>query len=155
MLFRSKVLRQARGLALEPFLSELFEAFDLQPRGAFKITGEQIDGAFQLGSERFILEAKWEKDAVDERPISGFERKIDRRLDNTLGLFISLNGFSDDGVKAVQRSRPNLILMDGRDLASVIEGCIDLRELIERKLRFAAETGDIYLPVHVILNEKK
>lgn len=39
------------GVALEPFLRELFDTFDLDPKASFKISGEQIDGGFTLDSE--------------------------------------------------------------------------------------------------------
>jgi hypothetical protein len=133
-----------RGRKLEPFLFDLFDAFDLQPRGAFSLTGEQIDGAFEMNGSRFLMEAKWEKTPIGAREIRYFKEQVESKLETTLGVFISVNGFTDEGVQAVQRSRPNLILLDGEDLSAVLEGLIDLRELINRKLRHAAETGNIY-----------
>jgi hypothetical protein len=135
---------QERGRRLEPFLFDLFNAFDLQPRGAFSLRGEQIDGAFEMGGNRFLMEAKWEKTPIGAREIRSFKEQVEGKLETTLGLFISVNGFTDEGVDAVQRSRPNLILLDGEDLSAVLEGMIDLRELLKRKLRHAAETGSIY-----------
>ena len=51
-----------RGFALEKLLGDVFEVFDLDPRGSFRVVGEQIDGGLTFGSEYFLLEAKWEKD---------------------------------------------------------------------------------------------
>lgn len=34
--------------------------------------------------------------------------------------------------------------MDGEDLSTVLEGLIDLRELLSRKLRHAAHTGEVF-----------
>lgn len=50
---------QERGLRFEGFLSDLFAAFNLAPRGAFRLVGEQIDGSFRLHTETYLLEAKW------------------------------------------------------------------------------------------------
>jgi len=133
-----------RGRKFEPFLFDLFNAFDLQPRGAFSLIGEQIDGAFEMDGSRFLMEAKWEKSPIGAREIRNFKEQVESKLDNTLGLFISINGFTKEGVQAVQRSRPNLILLDGEDLSAALEGLIDLRELLNRKLRHAAQTGNIY-----------
>jgi hypothetical protein len=44
-----------------------------------------------------------------------------------------------------------IILMDGSDLMAVLEGRIDLLELLLRKRRHAAETGNAFLPIHQIL----
>jgi hypothetical protein len=44
-----------------------------------------------------------------------------------------------------------MLLMDGSDLMAVLEGRIDLIELLYRKKRFAAQTGNIYLRIHEIM----
>jgi hypothetical protein len=41
---------QERGLRFEGFLTDVFAAFDLAPRGSFRVVGEQIDGSFRLHS---------------------------------------------------------------------------------------------------------
>jgi hypothetical protein len=41
------------GLALERFLTELFELFALKPRRPFRVIGEQIDGSFELDHDSF------------------------------------------------------------------------------------------------------
>ena len=50
---------QARGYALEKLLNDLFLLYDLAPKSSFKITGEQIDGAFTFNNDEYLLEAKW------------------------------------------------------------------------------------------------
>ena len=54
----SSAVPQQRGYALERILRKLFDLFDLDPRASFKITGEQIDGAFTFERTDFLLEAK-------------------------------------------------------------------------------------------------
>lgn len=77
--------------------------------------------------------------------------KLSRKLDNTLGLFLSINGFSEDGVKAHSSGRRLMLLMDGSDLMAVLEGRIDLVQLLLRKRREASQSGNIYLRIHEIL----
>lgn len=148
---QSLVNANERGRRFEPFLYNLLNYFDLQPRHSFSVIGEQIDGAFEMDGLQFILEAKWEKRPIGAREVRAFKEQIESKLDNTLGLFISFHGFTKEGISAVQRTRPNLILMDGSDLAQVLEGFIDLRELLKRKLRHAAQTGNIYISCREIL----
>jgi len=50
---------QARGYAFEGFLKGLFDAFGLAAQDPFRLKGEQIDGSFQLGTDIYLLEAKW------------------------------------------------------------------------------------------------
>lgn len=68
-----------------------------------------------------------------------------------LGLCLSVNGFSEDGVKAHSSGRRLMILMDGSDLMAILEGRIDLIQLLLRKRREASQTGNIYLRIHEIL----
>lgn len=140
-----------RGFQLEKIIRHLFEIFDLDPKASFRITGEQIDGAFTFDSTDYLFEAKWEQRQTSAHDLDGLAGKLSRKLDNTLGLFLSVNGFSEDGVKAHSSGRRTMILMDGSDLMAVLEGRIDLVQLLLRKRRHAAQTGNIYLRLHEIL----
>jgi len=66
-----------------------------------------------------------------------------RKLENTLGLFLSINGFRDSAVEVHSQNRPVLLLMDGSDLAAVLQDRISLPELLMRKRQHAARTGAI------------
>lgn len=80
---------QARGYALEKLLNDLFLLYDLAPKSSFKITGEQIDGAFTFNNDEYLLEAKWRNELTAIDDLDAFSGKLQRKLDNTLGLFIS------------------------------------------------------------------
>lgn len=142
---------QQRGFILEKVLKGLFELFDLDPKASFKIVGEQIDGAFSFEGTDYLLEAKWQQEPVAANDLDSLAGKLSRKLENTLGLFLSINGFSEDAVKAHSSGRRLVLLMDGSDLMAVLEGRIDLVQLLYRKRRKAAETGNIYLRIHEIL----
>jgi len=142
---------QKRGFRLERIIRELFELFDLDPKASFRITGEQIDGAFTQEGTDFLFEAKWQQELVGASGLDSLAGKLRRKLENTLGLFLSINGFSEDGVKAHTSGRRLIILMDGSDLMAVLEGRIDLFQLLSRKRRHASRTGNIYLKIHEIL----
>jgi len=107
---------QRRGFKLEKVLKELFLLFDLDPKASFRIVGEQIDGAFTFDNTDYLFEAKWQQEPVGIKDLDGFSGKLSRKLDNTLGLFLSINNFSEDAVKAHSSGRRLMILMDGSDL---------------------------------------
>lgn len=145
---------QKRGYQLEKLLKDLFNLFDLDSKASFKIVGEQIDGMFTFENIDFLLEAKWHKDPIDISSLDAFSGKLSRRLENTLGLFISINGFSPDAIQAHSTGRRLMILMDGSDLMAVLEARIDLIQLLARKRRYASQTGNIYLGIHEIMKGK-
>ncbi len=62
-----------------------------------------------------------------------FAKKVDRKSENTLGLFVATSGFNDAAIKAHSKPRSQLILMDGADLSAVLDDRTDLRELLRRK----------------------
>ncbi len=143
---------QQRGFDLEKVMYDLFELFDLDPKASFRNVGEQIDGAFALEGTDYLFEAKWQAELIAAKDLDGFAAKVDRKLDNTLGVFLAINGFSEDGVKVYASRRANILLMDGADLMAVLEERIDFVSLVLRKKRHAAQTGDIYLRIHQILS---
>jgi hypothetical protein len=143
---------QGRGFELEKVMYDLFELFDLDPKASFKNTGEQIDGAFALDGTDYLFEAKWQQELVNAAGLDAFGSKVRRKLENTLGIFLSINGFSADGIAAHSSGGAVIILMDGSDLMAVFEERIDFVSLLLRKKRHAAQTGNIYLPFHQIAN---
>lgn len=142
---------QGRGYKLEKILHSLFSLFDLDPKASFKVTGEQIDGAFTFDSTDYLLEAKWQQAPVVASDLDSLAGKLSRRLDNTLGLYLSINGYSDDGVRVHSSGRRLMLLFDGSDLMAVLEGRLDLVQLLLQKRRAAAQTGNIYVRIHEIL----
>lgn len=143
---------QGRGYGLEQILYDLFNLFELSPRGPFRRIGEQIDGAFIHEGDHFLLEAKWQKAPVDLADLRDLDGAVGSSLDNTLGLFLSLNGFSEQALQAyAQGNRPKIICMDGMDLMAIFEAWIDLSDLIQRKRDIAVHKRIIFASVSRIL----
>lgn len=143
---------QQRGYSLEKFLNELFALFDIDAKGSFRITGEQIDGAFTHEGTEYLFEAKWQQQRSAVADLDGFAGKIGRKLDNTLGLFLSMNGFEYSAIETHSRQRPVMILMTGADLSAIIEDRIALPDLITRKRQHASQTGDVLIEAYAILS---
>lgn len=133
---------QRRGYELEKLLYDLFTLFDLDPKASFRVVGEQIDGAFSLEGTDYNLEAKWQKNPVALDALDGFDGKIRRRLKTALGLFLSIEGFSEQALTRLNGQTLSFILMDGSDLVAVLEGRIDLTSLLIAKRQHASQTGN-------------
>lgn len=142
---------QERGFAFEKFLNDLFEFYELDPRRSFKIVGEQIDGAFTFEHMDYIVEAKWQDPLINAGDLYKFSGKISGKFKATLGLFLSFNGFSSESLKVDAPGVKAMILMDGEDIMYILNGKIDLPDLLYRKRRNAAETGNIYLKAKDII----
>ena len=142
----SSLSAQTRGFAFEGFLKGLFDAFGLAAQEPFRLRGEQIDGSFQLGSDTYILEAKWQGQPIGVADLHTFHGKIEQKAAWTRGLFVSISGFSEDGLVAFGRGK-RVICMEGLDLYEMLDREIPLNQVLERKVRRAAETGMPFLRV--------
>jgi hypothetical protein len=142
---------QQRGRDLEDLIRDVFILFDLDPRASFVLKGEQIDGSFTLGESHFLLEAKWTNDTTERKELDAFRAKIETKIENTLGLFVSINGFQPTAVELHSRRGANMLLMTGADLYLVLDGRIDLTDLLKRKYRHASQTGEILFEAHQML----
>ena len=142
----SSLAPQARGYAYEAFLKDLFDAFGLAAQEPFRLRGEQIDGSFQLGSEIYLLEAKWQAHPIGVAELHTFHGKIEQKAAWTRGLFVSNSGFTDDGLVAFGRGK-RVICMDGLDLYEMLDRELPLTQVLECKVRRAAETGSPFVRV--------
>lgn len=134
----------ARGYAFEGFLKDLFDSSRLQARAPFRLVGEQIDGSFQLGNETYLVEAKWVRDPIGANELHGFHGKVDQKAAWARGLFISYGGFTSVGLQAFGRGR-KVICMSGEDIYKALGRRIPIADVIERKVRAAAETGAAFV----------
>jgi hypothetical protein len=139
---------QPRGFAFEAFLTELFAAYDLAPRGSFRLVGEQIDGSFRLNAATYLVEAKWHDPKIGLAELLTFSGKVEGKAAWSRGLFVSISGFTEDGLQAFSRGRrTNLICMDGLDLYEVLNNNYPLPKVLDAKDRRAAETNAAYVPL--------
>ena len=137
---------QARGYAFEQFLTKLFDAHRLAPRGAFRLTGEQIDGSFVLDNETYLLEAKWQGPPVGVAYLHTFSGKVERKASWARGLFVSESGFSPKGLEAFRGRPTQIVCMNGLDLHETVINGAPLGKVIKAKVRRAAETGRAHVP---------
>jgi len=99
-----------------------------------------------------LVEAKWHESTIGSRELYSFYSQIEAKTKWARGLFISLNGFSKDGLEAFAKGRStNMIGMDGQDLYFILQGEISLPEVIRLKTRKAAEEGTFFIPVFDII----
>lgn len=141
---------QARGYEFERFLRELFEINELAPRASFRLVGEQLDGSFELRNETYLLEAKWQNSPVGAAELHTFEGKLSQKASWSRGLFVSISGFSQDGLVAFGRGK-RVVCMDGFDLSEILRLRISFEDAVAAKVRRAAESGRPYVPIRELI----
>lgn len=136
---------QKRGYEFEKFLYNFFQKSQLEPRGSFKITGEQIDGSFSFLNEIYLLEAKWTKNPINKNDIVIFNEKVNSKSGFTRGLFISYSGYTSEAIKTFSIGRNvNIVLMTVEELVVMLQREIDFTVFFKKKIRVLAEEGVFY-----------
>lgn len=152
LLQLSDLQPHARGYAFEVFLKNLFDAFSLAAREPFRLRGEQIDGSFHFDGATYLLEAKWYGQPIGVAELHTFHGKIEQKAAWTRGLFVSNSGFTVEGLNAFGRGK-KVICMDGLDLFDMLDREIPLPDVLERKVRRAAETGAPFIRVRDLFHQ--
>lgn len=139
-----------RGYLLQDLLNRTFDLHSIPVARAFLRNqgGEQIDGAFEMEGWHYLVECRWRAKLADIRELDGLYGQISRSGKQTMGLFLSINGWSENVVPLMkQNPNKNIILMEGFDLRTVLaQGC-GLRDLLKAKIRALNLEAEPYLPV--------
>lgn len=135
-----------RGFAFEKYLKRLFDANGLDGKASFRLIGEQIDGSFELNGETYLLEAKWTSKPIGSADLRAFNAKVEDKAAWSRGIFISDCGFTEDGLTAFGKGK-SIICMDGFDMSEMLLNNKAFSEVISKKVRRAAETGNPFVRV--------
>ena len=139
---------QDRGRAFERIINHLLTKEGLEPRGSLRPSGEEIDGSFVLNHRAYLLEAKWRKDPIPASDLYAFKGKVDGKLIGTVGVFISMSGYSEEAIDALKFGKDiNLILLGPSDFRLIWNEDVSFSHAMKLKLRYAAEEGQPYLPL--------
>jgi len=143
---------QSRGYDLENLLKELFGAWEINYRPPYRTATEQIDGSFRFEGFDYIVEARWRKTQPTYGDLAAFKGKVDGKLSSTRGLFVSMPGFRDETIdRLAVGATSNVLLMDGQDLAMILEQRFELPDALSTKIKKASQEGVIYFPLVKVL----
>jgi hypothetical protein len=146
--------RNKAGFQFESFINRLFGLFDLKPSRPFKITGEQIDGSFELDHEIYLLELKWEKNPLPQAPLLIFREKIESKSAFTRGVFIAVNGITSEAHDSITRGKqPLFFVVDGYALLMILSEGMSLPEFLRRRVRLLVQEGRVCVPFSELLED--
>jgi hypothetical protein len=140
MMFDSLAMTEdahRRGYLLQDLLNRTFDLHQIPVVRSFTRNegAEQIDGAFKMEGWHYIVECRWRKKLADIRELDGLKGQVDRSGKQTMGLFISINGWSPNVPTMLQQNPDkSIILMEGYDLRAVLSCNADLRDFLLAKI---------------------
>lgn len=145
---------RARGYMLQDLLNRTFDLHGLPPTKSFTRNdgGEQIDAAFEFGGWHYIVECRWRKKLADIRELDGLLGQIGRSGRQTMGVFLSINGWSENVVDLLKQNQAkSIILMEGFDLRTVLAQPFDLKTLLRAKIRALNLDAEPYLSISKVI----
>ena len=145
---------QRRGYLLQDLLSQLFLIHEIAVSGSFQRNNgaEQIDGAFSYRGWYYFIECKWTKNRAEPKELDSLLAKVNRGGRQVMGLFISIEGWSENVVPLLKQN-PNkcIILMDGYDLRCILTEAIELERLLDKKFEHLNKNSEPFLSAVKIL----
>lgn len=147
---------QRRGYLLEDLLNRTFQMHGISVlRGFRRNSGaEQIDAAFEMDGWHYIVECRWRAELADIRELDGLYGQVERSGRQTMGLFLSINGWSQHVVPTMkQNPNKSILLMEGYDLRTVLAQPFDLRRLLKAKVSALNLEAEPYFSVSRLLSQ--
>lgn len=130
---------------------DLFAVFEIAYRTSYRVPHEQLDGAFECRSFTHLVEARWRAATPSLGDLALFKAKVDGKLESTSGLFVSMAGFDADIVDhfagIARGSGNNLLLVDGQDLAVIVQVRVSLPDALDYKIQAASQEGRWWAPL--------
>ncbi len=126
-----------RGYLLQELLQVLFDIHGIPVTKPFSRNNraEQIDGACKLEGWHYLIECRSRAKLADIRELDGLHESSRRSGRQTMGLFLSINGWSNNVPKLLkQNSEKSIILMEGYDLRTILSARISLTDFLLAKV---------------------
>ncbi len=136
---------QQGGYAFEKWFYDLAAYFEVQQKRPYKASGRQIDGSITAGDTTYLVELKFTSTQVGPSSVDVFRRIVETKADNTMGIMVSMSGYSPNAIESASGGKSPILLIDHQHLYAVLGGILTLEELIARIRRSASQTGRAFV----------
>lgn len=141
----SAVGTQQGGYDFQNWFYDLLEFCEIQNRRPYVSSGRQIDGSLTFDGTTYLVELKFTANQADAIDIDSLRSKVDDKADNTMGIIVSISGYSSVAIAQASGRKATLLLFDAMHLYLFLSGTLSFRDIISRVRRHASQTGEVYL----------
>jgi len=138
---------QKGGYDFQDWFYDLLDYCEIQNRRPYVTNGRQIDGSLTLDGTTYLVELKFTSRQAAATDIDSLRAKVDDKADNTMGVMVSISGYSRVAISDASGRQTKLILLDASHLYLFLSGSSSFSEVISRVRRHVSQTGEAYLPV--------
>jgi hypothetical protein len=136
---------QAAGYEFQDWFYDVVGFFEITHRPPYVTGGRQIDGSLTIEGTTYLTELKFTADQADAPSVDSFLAKVNDKADNTMGIMVSMSGFSSTAIQQASGRKTPIILMDYSHVYLVLGGTWTLPEVVARLRRHASQTGQAFL----------
>lgn len=135
------------GYAFQDWFYDFLTFMEMEHRRPYNTGGRQIDGSVTVDGTTYLIELKFTSDQAGGPDIDVFRGKVESKADNTMGLFVSMAGYSSVAVKEASGKKSTLLLLDASHIYLALTGGMEYIDIVRRIRRHASQTGESFLPV--------
>ena len=137
---------QQGGYVFQDWFYDLLDFCEVQNRKPYVSAGRQIDGSLTLDGTTYLVELKFTAVQADATDVDSLRSKVDDKADNTMGIMVSISGYSSVAVTQASGRKTALLLLDAMHLYLYLSGTLSFADIVSRVRRHASQTGEAYLP---------
>ncbi len=134
------------GYEFQDWFFDVVEFFEMINRRPYSSGGRQIDGSVTVEGTTYLTELKFTREQAGAPDIDTFLAKVNDKADNTMGIMISMSGYSSTAVEQASGRKTPIILLDHSHVYLVLGGSWTLEEVVSRVRRHASQTARAFLP---------
>jgi len=138
---------QKGGYDFQDWFYDLLDYSEIQNRRPYVTNGRQIDGSVTIDGTTYLIELKFTASQSSATDIDSLRAKVEDKADNTMGIMVSISGYSSVAITQASGRQTKLLLFDAMHLYFFLSGAASFAEIISRVRRHASQTGDAYLPI--------
>ncbi len=138
---------QQGGYDFQDWFYDLLDFCEFENRRPYMNAGRQIDGSLTLDGTTYLVELKFTASQADATDIDSLRSKVDDTANNTMGVRVSICGYTRVAVTQASGRKTTLLLFDAQHLYLFLTGALSFKDVILRIRRHASQTSEAYLPV--------
>ena len=135
---------QAGGYAFEDWFYRMLDYFEITCRRPYRTQGRQIDGALTVDGTTYLVETKFTATQTTPEDIDSLKAKVGSMADNTMGLFMSISGYTPVAIDSASGPGTTLLIFDAGHLFHVLSGNGTFADTVSSARRHASQTGEAF-----------
>ncbi len=134
------------GYKFQDWFFDLVEFFEMTSRRPYNSGGRQIDGSVTVEGTTYLIELKFTRVQATAPDVDTFLAKVNDKADNTMGIMVSMSGYSSTAIEQASGRKTPILLVDHSHVYLVLGGNWTLEEVVSRVRRHASQTAHAFFP---------